>query len=433
MLLAKLLNRALTDDAVALIDHLGTRHHCGPADKNPSLVVRLTTRSVARRLLMNSDVALGEGYMAGEILIERGNLRDLLKFIFSQQHVLNRLIWMNWLPFISTLRLSFARLYQMNFPQFARRNAEFHYNIGNSFYEKFLGPTMQYSCAYFPEKVIPLGKKEALHCYHLGAPQDLEEAQARKIELLIRKMYLQNGMTILDVGCGWGGLAIEIAKSADVEVLGISLSEEQITYAKRAAARAGVGNRVRFELCDYRRLTAKYDRIVSVGMFEHVGRSFYRSFFEHIDNALCSNGLFLLHTIGIVDRPGGTNPWLRKHVFPGGYIPALSEIVKSSERSSLFLTDIEILRLHYAFTLREWERRFSEAHKASKGDRSDQFIRMWRFYLIASEMAFVYGRFVNFQLQFTKDRFTLPITRDYLHRTINAALSPESGWKPASA
>jgi cyclopropane-fatty-acyl-phospholipid synthase len=414
MLAAKLISKFLSDGTITLIDHHGVEHHCGMKESEPSLKVRLTNSSIQWKLLFNPQVAAGEGYMNGEILIEQGTLRDFMDIIFRHQQIANEITWANWLPFATALRSLIGRVYQLNSLILSRRNVKHHYDIGNSMYEKFLGPTMQYSCAYFPPSVLPLGKTLGLSRYHEQRIEDLDTAQRTKIALLIKKLQIRDGMRVLDVGCGWGGLAIEIARSADVQVLGISLSDEQISYANRKALEAGLSDRVQFKILDYRKLDDSFDRIISVGMFEHVGKSYYSTFFRCMEQALKLEGIFVLHTIGRIDRPGGTNPWLRKYIFPGGYIPALTEIAKVSEKTRLILSDVEVLRLHYAFTLREWNRRFSESSDEIKEEMGEEFIRMWQFYLASSEMAFVYGRFVVYQLQFVKDRFALPITREYL-------------------
>jgi cyclopropane-fatty-acyl-phospholipid synthase len=414
MLVVKLISKFLTDGAITLIDHKGVSHHCGVKGRVPSVIVRLTNASIPWKLLLNPQIAAGEGYMNGEVILENGTLRDFMELIFRHQQIANEITWTSWLPYTALARSIVGRLYQLNSLLLSRRNVKHHYDIGNSMYEKFLGSTMQYSCAYFPPDVLPIGKEEALARYREGRFEDLDSAQRNKVAHLIRKLQIRDGMRILDVGCGWGGLAMEIARQANVEVLGISLSEEQIAYANRKAAEAGLSDRVQFKILDYRNLGEQFDRVVSVGMFEHVGKSYYSTFFKCMEEALKPEGIFVLHTIGRIDQPGGTNPWLRKYIFPGGYIPALTEIAKVSEKTRLILSDIEVLRLHYAFTLREWSRRFEESSAEIKAEMGDEFVRMWQFYLNSSEMSFIYGRFVNYQLQFVRDRFSLPITREYL-------------------
>jgi cyclopropane-fatty-acyl-phospholipid synthase len=414
MLAVKLIGQFLSDGAIILIDHKGVPHHCGVKDRKPSLIVRLTNPRIQWKLLLSPQIAAGEGYMTGEIKIEHGTLRDFMDLIFRHQQIANEITWTKWLPYTSSIKSAIGRLYQLNSLILSRKNVKHHYDIGNDIYEKFLGPTMQYSCAYFPPNVLPIGKRAALDKYHQEATEDLDSAQQNKIDHLIKKLQLRDGMRILDVGCGWGGLAMEIARRSNVRVLGISLSSEQIAYAAQKCTEAGLSDRVQFKLLDYRHLTEQFDRVISVGMFEHVGKAYYPTFFKCMERALEPEGIFVLHTIGRIDRPGGTNPWLRKYIFPGGYIPALSEIIKVSEKTNLVLSDVEVLRLHYAFTLREWSRRFGDASEEIANSMGEEFIRMWQFYLASSEMAFVYGRFVNYQLQFVRDRFSLPITRDYL-------------------
>ena len=416
MLFAKLLDKLLTEGSVELIDHRGRRFHCGPKAIAPTIVVRFCDAATQWRLLLKPQVAAGEGYMNGTIVLEKGTIRDFMALAFRHQQIESEKRRVGFLD-NGKLRLLMRSLHQINVRSIARRNVKHHYDIGNDIYELFLGPTMQYSCAYWPASVTPQDPVEALKAYDRNETEDLDAAQRRKYDHIIRKLQIRDGMRVLDIGCGWGGLAMEIARRFDCEVLGISLSDEQVRYAKEAAETAGLGGRVRFEIVDYRDLTEKFDRIVSVGMFEHVGATYFRAFFDAVESTLQEQGMFLLHTIGRVDEPGGTNPFIRKYIFPGGYIPALSEVLDASEKTRLRLTDIEVLRLHYAFTLREWYRRFEAARPVIEEKMGGKFCRMWEFYLSASEMAFVYGRFVNYQLQMTKNRHVLPITRDYLYAT----------------
>jgi cyclopropane-fatty-acyl-phospholipid synthase len=414
MLFAKLLDKFLTETAVEIIDHRGRRFHCGPKTVEPTIVARFKDAAIQWRLLLKPQVAAGEGYMNGSIVLEKGTIRDFMTLAFREDQIASerrRRILID----DGKLRVLTRSLHQINVRSTARRNVRHHYDIGNDVYEMFLGPTMQYSCAYWPASVTPQDPVEAPRAYERNETEDLDDAQRRKIDHIIRKLQIRDGMRVLDIGCGWGGLAMEIARRWDCEVLGISLSEEQVRYAKEAARKEGLGARVRFEIVDYRDVAQRFDRIVSVGMFEHVGAAYYRAFFDAIDNTLEDDGMFLLHTIGRVDRPGGTNPFIRKYIFPGGYIPALSEVMEAAEKTLLRATDIEVLRLHYAFTLREWYRRFQTARQSIQERMGDRFCRMWEFYLAGSEMSFVYGRFVNYQIQMTKNRHVLPITRDYLY------------------
>jgi cyclopropane-fatty-acyl-phospholipid synthase len=414
MLFAKLLDKFLTDGAIEIIDHRGRRFHCGQKSIEPTVVARFYNAATQWRLLLKPQVAAGEGYMNGTIVLEKGTIRDFMALAFRQDQIVSEGRRGSLINDGKLHRLT-RSLHQINVRSMARRNVKHHYDIGNDVYELFLGPTMQYSCAYWPPGITPQDPVQALKAYDRNEAEDLDEAQRRKIDHIIRKLQIHDGMRVLDIGCGWGGLAMEIARRFDCEVLGVSLSDEQVRYATEAAKKAGLGGRVRFEIVDYRDLTETFDRIVSVGMFEHVGVAYYRAFFDAVAGTLQDDGMFLLHTIGRIDQPGGTNPFIRKHIFPGGYIPALSEIMEASEKTLLRPTDIEVLRLHYAFTLREWYRRFQAARPVIQERMGDKFCRMWEFYLAGSEMAFVYGRFVNYQMQMTKSRHVLPITRDYLY------------------
>ena len=400
---------------MVIIDHNGGHHFCGQLGETPVVVVRFTNRSIALRFLLNPQVAAGEGYTRGEIVLEKGTVRDFWKLIFSNQQVANERTYATWLPFIRMLRTLAAPLYQLNSKLFSKRHDEHHYDIGNEIYESFLGSTMQYSCAYFPESVLPVAGKEGLTRYLENREEDLDGAQLAKVKRIMKKLEIRDGMRVLDIGCGWGGTAIEIAKQFNVTVLGISLSESQLELARKRAFETGVAERVKFEVRDYRDLEGQFDRIVSVGMLEHVGVKYYSGYLDALIQCLTSDGVALLHTIGRMDGPGGTNPWIRKYIFPGGYIPALSEIIRVTETKSLILTDIEVLRLHYGFTLREWHRRLERASEFVRRIMGDEFLRLWEFYLVSSEMAFVYGRFVNYQLQFAKNRFDLSLTRRYMH------------------
>jgi cyclopropane-fatty-acyl-phospholipid synthase len=279
----------------------------------------------------------------------------------------------------------------------ARRNVAHHYDLSDTLYELFLDADRQYSCAYF------------------AAPdQTIEQAQANKKRHIAAKLLLAPGQHVLDIGCGWGGLALYLAKECGVSVTGLTLSTEQLRVAERRAAAAGLSDRVRFELRDYRETNGRYDRIVSVGMFEHVGVVHYPEFFGKVKELLADDGVALLHSIGRQDGPASTNPWLRKYIFPGGYSPAMSEVVPVVERSGLWITDIEILRLHYAETLRAWRTRFNANRERIRALYDERFCRMWEFYLAGSEMAFRHQGHLNFQMQFAKKIDAVPLTRDYM-------------------
>ncbi|WP_108683528.1 cyclopropane-fatty-acyl-phospholipid synthase family protein [Methyloceanibacter sp. wino2] len=281
--------------------------------------------------------------------------------------------------------------------QTLRRNVAHHYDIDGSLYDLFLDPDRQYSCAYFEED-----------------GQSLEDAQEAKKRHIAAKLNLSDGMRVLDIGAGWGGLALYLAKTAHVDVTGITLSEEQLKVARDRAAAEGLSKAVRFELCDFRNLEGQFDRIVSVGMFEHVGTAHYRQFFRQLDRLLTDQGVALVHSIGQFDAPTATNPFIAKYIFPGGYIPALSEVMPAIEREGLLTTDVEILRLHYATTLRHWRQRFRSAWHTAAEKFGERFCRMWEMYLACSETGFRYQKLMVFQIQLAKSVDALPLTRDYM-------------------
>ena len=298
----------------------------------------------------------------------------------------------------------FHRLSQWNSLARSRRNVAHHYDLARDLYRAFLDRDMQYSCAYFP---LP--------------ETTLDEAQAAKRRHVVAKLLLQQNQRVLDIGSGWGGLAIEMAKQADVQVDGVTLSKEQLQCARERAEAAGVAQNVHFELKDYRQLDRLYDRIVSVGMFEHVGAPYYRGFFQKLSELLAPGGIALIHSIGSIDGPGFGNAFMRKYIFPGGYIPALSEVFPAVEDSGLVMTDVEILRLHYAETLRHWRERFLRNWDSIKHLYDDKFKRMWEFYLAGCEMSFRYGGLMVFQLQLAKDLEAVPLTRDYIYEEEHAS------------
>jgi cyclopropane-fatty-acyl-phospholipid synthase len=366
-----------------------------PPEERPAPVrLAIDDPKVLRRLPWHPALAFGEGYMDGTIRFEQGTLRDFLAlFLSNASEAFDRPLSRAKGGIDRLIR----RLHQNNPIPRAAKNVAHHYDLSPRLYELFLDADRQYSCAYFPT-----------------GSETLEEAQAAKKRHLAAKLLLRPGMTLLDIGCGWGGTAIYLAKAFGVAVTGITLSERQLEVARARAREAGLADRVRFELMDYREVRGRFDRIVSVGMFEHVGVRFYRAYFRALRNLLAPDGVALLHTIGRSDPPGDTNPWLRKYIFPGGYCPALSEIMAAVERERLTVTDVEVLRLHYARTLALWHERF-QSHRAEIAALLDErFCRMWEFYLLGSEMVFRHDQQVVFQIQLARDKTAVPDTRDYI-------------------
>jgi cyclopropane-fatty-acyl-phospholipid synthase len=379
---------------LTVVDAAGRVHPFGPGDSGPDVSVRLHDPLLPMRILLRPSLALGEAYMDGTITIEQGTLRDLLHLCTSNLEALGR-------HPIGAVRgeldRMLRRLQQDNRLGRARANIAHHYDLSGALYDLFLDRDRQYSCAYF----------------HTGA-ETLEEAQEKKKRHIMAKLLLEPGMRVLDVGSGWGGLALEMAQTARVDVTGLTLSQEQLSVANERAVAAGLSSHVRFALRDYREEQGTYDRIVSVGMFEHVGVAHYRAYFDTLRNRLNPDGIVLVHAIGRADPPGSTDPWLRKYIFPGGYCPALSEVLAAVERSGLWVTDIEILRLHYAETLRHWLERFEANRDRAQAIYDERFCRMWEFYLAVCEAAFRNGPMMVFQLQLARRRDAVPLTRDYI-------------------
>ena len=348
-----------------------------------------------RSLVLTPDPALGEAYMDKSIIIEDDNLYDLLSLLAKNISNQPDSRLSKFLAVNSKLRFWFQK---SNLPTRSKKNVEHHYDLSPELYKLFLDEDQQYSCAFFQKE-----------------DDSLEQAQINKKQHISKKLLLEPGMTVLDIGCGWGGLSLSLAKHYDVNVLGITLSEEQKLIAEARAIREGLQDKVNFKILDYRTDCGTFDRIVSVGMFEHVGTRNYIDYFEAIRNKLKKNGIALIHTIGRMAPPGNNSPWLDKYIFPGGYSPALSEMVASVEKNYLCITDVEVWRLHYAKTLRHWHSRFTENEKLIREIYGDRFCRMWRYYLISSEISFRYYQHVVFQVQITKEQEAVPLTRNYLY------------------
>ncbi len=374
----------------------------------PFVAARINDRALYTRLFLKPDLAAGEAYMDGGIEFEDGStIHDFLALFAANRTSLTSY------PLQKTLRAvrhGLRRFQQMNPVGKAEKNVAHHYDIGNDFYRLFLDDDLQYSCAYF-----------------IHDDDTLEQAQQNKIRLVAAKLLLKPGQRVLDIGSGWGGLAMYLARVADVHVTGVTLSKEQLALATERANAAGLADRVRFELRDYRDVTEKFDRIVSVGMFEHVGVPHYGEFFEKMKALLTDDGVMLLHSIGHMSPPGATSAWFRKYIFPGGYAPALSEVFTATENARLWVTDVEILRLHYAKTLREWARRFAANRDKAKAMYDERFCRMWEFYLASAEMMFASSSQQVFQMQLTKRVDAAPIVRDYMVDGQRELLGVESG------
>jgi len=398
MLLARLLDKCVSAGRLTIVDAAGARHTIGHRqDGAPDVTVRVRDRAAQRRLLYNPKLAFGELYMDGRLTIEHGSLYELLDLLCSAVGEFEENTWIG--RFGGAYGRLTRRLRQYNPVSKARRNVAHHYDLSGRLYDLFLDEDKQYSCAYFNSD-----------------SDSLEEAQHNKKRHIAAKLLLEPGQKILDIGCGWGGLALYLAREAEAEVTGLTLSAEQHGVAEKRAAMAGLARKVSFRLQDYREEPETYDRIVSVGMFEHVGVTHYREFFGKLRSMLKEDGVALLHTIGRAGPPGSTNPWLAKYIFPGGYTPALSEIMSAIEKEGLWVTDIEVLRLHYASTLREWRLRF-EANRDEIRDLYDErFCRMWDFYLTGCELSFRRMDQLVFQIQIARRQDAVPLTRGYIER-----------------
>src|SRR5216684_6689439 len=361
----------------------------------PRATVKLHGRWTPWTIGLRPELAFGEAYMDGRLTVEEGTIADVLEILISNMGTrelpANMRAW-------RVLRHLYRPISQFNRATRARKNVAHHYDLSAKFYDLFLDADRQYSCAYFNEPRMTLEAAQSAKKRHIAAKLKLD----------------QPGLSVLDIGSGWGGLGLELACKADANVLGITLSTEQLALANQRASAAGLSERCRFALKDYRDLDGPFDRIVSVGMFEHVGVRYYDTFFRKLHQLLAPDGVALLHTIGRTDGPGATNPWIAKYIFPGGYTPALSEVMAVIERSGLYVTDVEVLRLHYAETLKEWRARFAKNWAEAAALYDERFCRMWEFYLAAAEMTFRYDRQVVFQIQLSKRIETVPMTRDYM-------------------
>jgi cyclopropane-fatty-acyl-phospholipid synthase len=393
-LIGKLIDKLLKSGRITIISPDGSRETYGPG-RGKHLTIRLADRKVGFEILKNPRLGLGEAYMNGRLTVEDGTILELLELITGsvrwEDGGKGKVIGKGKLAAIKAL-------FRRNPTHKARRNVAHHYDLSDELYDAFLDPDRQYSCAYYTDP-----------------RNSLEQAQADKKAHIAAKLYLKPGQKVLDIGCGWGGMALYLNRVADVDVLGITLSEEQLKVARRRAEQAGVSDRVRFELIDYRLLGGEFDRIVSVGMFEHVGLAHYDEFFAKCRALLKHDGVMLLHTIGKIGKPAKSpDPFTDKYIFPGYHLPSLSQMSTASEGVRLIASDVETLRLHYAYTLREWMRRFTAARAKMVELYDERFFRMWEFYLAGGIVMFETGGGCNYQVQYIRDRNALPITRDYM-------------------
>ena len=396
MQLARFLTKLFKEGGIVLIDANSKKYVIGnPRGENP-LTLKLLDKSLHYKLLFYPDLYFGEAYSNGSLTIENGTLTEFLNMALQN---IGREETNFFSELLNKIRGSYRYLTNFNFIKKSKMNIARHYDISDDLYDLFLDSKRQYSCAYFKNE-----------------NDSLETAQNNKIDYIIKKLNLKPNQKVLDIGSGWGSLAIEIAKKTQCQVLGITLSESQFEYSKKKTKQMNMGNQVEFRLCDYREVKEKFDRIVSIGMFEHVGRKFYKTFFKKIHEILNEDGIALLHTIGSVNPPRSPQPWITRYIFPGGYTPSLSEVTIPIEKSGLILSDLEILRMHYSHTLRHWKERFIKNKDKVLKIFDEKFFRIWEFYLTSCETAFRWGDQVVFQMQLTKGLHTAPSTRDYIYQ-----------------
>tara|TARA_B110001454_G_C12685189_1_gene419875 strand:- start:110 stop:1297 length:1188 start_codon:yes stop_codon:yes gene_type:complete len=395
MQLARFLNKLFKKDGFILIDAESKKYIIGsPIKKNP-ITLELLDKKLHYKLMLRPDLYFGEAYADGNIIIKNGTLTDFLNLALMN---IGRKEFNFFSQLINKLSGSYRYLTNFNFIKKSKMNVAHHYDILDDLYDLFLDTKRQYSCAYFKNE-----------------HDSLETAQNNKIQHIIKKLNIRPNQKILDIGCGWGSLAIDIAKSTKCEVTGITLSKNQLRYCIKKVKEMNLGNQVTFKLMDYRELNEKFDRIVSVGMLEHVGRKFYKTFFKQIEKLLSSNGVALIHTIGSVNPPRDPHPWITKYIFPGGYTPSLSEVIVPLEKAGLIVSDIEVLKMHYSHTLRHWKENCLTNKEKIIEMFDEKFFRIWEFYLTGCEIAFKWGDQVVYQFQLTKNYTSTPTTRDYIY------------------
>ena len=396
MQLARYLDKLFKKDGFLLIDANSNKYIIGTPKNNKPITVKILDKKLHYKLFFRPDLYFGEAYSNGDIQIENGSLTDFLDIALMN---IGRGELNFFSMLINKLYGSYRYLTNFNFIKKSKMNVAHHYDLSDDLYSLFLDPKKQYSCGYF-----------------INENDTLEDAQNNKIQHIIKKLNIKPNQKVLDIGCGWGSLAIDIAKSNNCEVTGITLSENQFNYCVKKAKKLNLENQVTFKLIDYRQLDEKFDRIVSVGMFEHVGRKFYKNFFKKIDNLLKDDGVSLVHTIGSVNPPRDPHPWITKYIFPGGYTPSLSEVVTPVEKAGLIVSDIEVLKLHYSHTLRHWKENCIKNKIQIINMFDEKFFRMWEFYLASCESAFKWGDQVVYQFQLTKNYMSTPNTRDYIYK-----------------
>ena len=395
MSLVNFLNKTIKYDGFILIDYDSKKYEIGKPLKENPIQIRLLDKSLNYKLLLNPDLYFGEAYTNGTLIIENGSLTDFLEIAFKN---IGRSDINLYSKIFNKIKGTYRYFTNFNRIVNSKKNVSHHYDISEKLYDLFLDKKRQYSCAYFKNE-----------------NDSLDDAQTNKIDHIIKKLNIKPNQRVLDIGSGWGSLAIDIAKKTNASVTGITLSKNQFDYSNKKVKEMNLGNQVDFKLIDYRQLNEKFDRIVSVGMFEHVGRKFYKTYFNQVSKLLKEDGISLIHTIGSVNSPRDPQPWITKYIFPGGYTPSLSEIAGPIEKSGLIISDMEVLRMHYSHTLRHWKERFLSKKQEVLEMFDEKFMRMWEFYLASCEMAFKWGDQVVFQLQLTKNFTSVPNTRDYIY------------------
>jgi len=400
MILARVFTKIYKESGIILIDSKGQKYICGNPRKEKPITVKLLKESLNWRLLVNPELEFPEAYMRNEILIENASLKDFLMDLIKN---LGRNEFSSASAITKKIYQVLRYLTNFNLPGKSKKDIEHHYDIGGDkgekLYDIFLDTKHRlYSCAYWKEDT-----------------KTLEEAQQNKIDHIVKKLNIKEGQKILEVGCGWGGMAFEIAKQKKCEITGISLSKNQIKYCNKKAKELGLDNQVKFELIDYRETKGQYDRIYSVGMFEHVGKKFYNTFFKSMHKLLKEDGIFLLHTIGVIDKPSPPNKFINKYIFPGGVCPSFSQIIKPIEKTGLIVADSETLIRHYDKTLESWLKRFIDNKNTVKDLFDEKFVKMWEFYMASCAAAFRYRDLVVFQLQIVKNFQSVQRTRDYIY------------------